>query len=59
QGGVGGADVALLMLRLADEVAQPVGEVFSVSGGGDVVPCGLVQVAQGHAGPQHGLRQLV
>ena len=47
------------MLRLADEVAQPVGEVFSVSGGGDVVPCGLVQVAQGHAGPQHGLRQLV
>ena len=47
------------MLRLADEVAQPVGEVFSVSGGGDVVPCGLVQVAQGYAGPQHGLRQLV
>ena len=47
------------MLGAADEVPQPVGEVFPVARLGNHVPGGLVQLAQGHPGTDQGFSRLV
>ena len=58
-GRVGAAYIALFVVGLADEMAQPVVEVFTIAGRRDQAAGGSVKVAEPHAGLDKGLGGLV